>query len=636
MNSLMTSGQSKHSKDILSHWLWTVPVLLIVAALTFRQIDLDPPTADEFYSMNNTGWLVNGPYSPIDVMQSLQRNSPNHTPGYFILLSIWGNLIGYDIALGRILTIFSGLLALAMTYRLTRDFVAPVAGLFALIIIASNAFYNFHIVYVRMYPLLVFVSGLALWLYLRIIHQQKQVKKTDYAALGIAVFALINTHAFSALFLAMLGIYHLLIVPKNRRWLWVSLISIIAALLFLPWADVLLSSGIDRTVEHWDNFPPLDSWGAVNIWLTLALNNQPGLLLLSIVGLALAVWKKKIAFKPYLIMFVFFLLTLALTAALTAETALVITPNMRHQLSGWLPFVLFAAAGFYSLYRFRKWLGLLTLLWIIAGAAFQRTPAWNPYVHDREYDQPESPIQVISRLALKAEQQPMIIAYRYARFLLTWTSSISYSQRDHYFDRHHLTLKLISDLDALVPYVRNKAIISPSQWIFHQTSKTSTAEAASIESIMRGLNYQLCDTLEIGIDTVLRQYAWQTLDCQPPRLLANHQTAAIDYQFYGAALQTSTVLFSDQWTARINDDLSGFQMSYQLISADWNKAAQLDLPLVHEGQPRLFAIDIADVPPGQYRLMAILYDKHSGQRQNWLNSAEDLPNMLNLTDIDIP
>ena len=636
MNILMTSGQSKHSKDILGHWLWALPVLLIVAALTLRQIDLDPPTADEFYSMHNAGWLVNGPYSPIDVMRSLQRNSPNHTPGYFILLSIWGHLIGYDLALGRVLTIFSGLLALAMAYRLTRDFVAPVAALFALIIIASNAFYNFYIVHVRMYPLLVFTAGIALWLYLRIIHQQKQIKKTDYAALGAAVFALINTHAFSALFLAMLGIYHLLIAPKNRRWRRVSATVVTALLLFSPWAVILLSSGIDRTVEHWSSFPPLDSWGAVNAWFTLALNNQPGLLLLSAAGLALGVWKKKIVFKPYLLMFVFFLLTLALAAELTA---LVITPNMRHQLSGWLPFVLFAAAGFYSLYGFRKWLGLLALLWVIAGAAFQQTLDWIPYVHNRENDHAESPVQVISRLALQAEQQPIIIGYRYDRFLLTWRpSSINYSQQEHYFDRHHLTLKLISDLDALVPYVRLNAITSPSIWIFYQTSKTRAAEAAEIESIMHSLNYQLCDTIEIGIDTVIRQYAWQTLDCQPPRLLANHQTAAIDYQFYGATLDASysKLLFSDQWTARTDDDLSRLQMSYQLISADWNKAAQLDLPLVHEGQPRLFSIDISNVPPGRYRLMAILYDKRTGQRQNWLNSADDPPAMLKLADIDIP
>ena len=181
-----------------------------------------------------------GPYSPIDVMQSLQQYSPNHTPGYFILLSIWGNLIGYDLALGRALTIFSGLLSLAMTYRLARDFVAPVAGLFALIIVASNAFYNFYYSHVRMYPLLVFASGIALWLYLRIIYQQKQIKKTDYAALGAAVFALINTHAFSASFLLMLGIYHLLIAPKNRRWLWVSLAVAAAVLLFSPWIPTLI------------------------------------------------------------------------------------------------------------------------------------------------------------------------------------------------------------------------------------------------------------------------------------------------------------------------------------------------------------------------------------------------------------
>ena len=165
-----------------------MPVLLIVAALAVRQIDLYPPTADEFFSMNNAGWLRNSPYSPLDILQSLQQYSPNHTPGYFMLLSAWGRLTAYDVALGRVLTIFTGLLALAVTYRLARDFVAPVAGLFAVIIVASSAFYNFYYAHVRMYPLLVLASGIALWLYLRITHQQKRVKRSDCLALGAAVF----------------------------------------------------------------------------------------------------------------------------------------------------------------------------------------------------------------------------------------------------------------------------------------------------------------------------------------------------------------------------------------------------------------------------------------------------------------
>ena len=140
--------------DILANWAWVLPVMLIVAAFGMRQIDLYPPTTDEFFSMFNSGWVVNQPYSPAEVIQSLQDNSPNHTPGYFLLLSAWGNITTFDVAIARVLTILCALLALSIAYRLVRDFVAPAAGLFAVIIVASNAFYNFYIPHSRMYPLL--------------------------------------------------------------------------------------------------------------------------------------------------------------------------------------------------------------------------------------------------------------------------------------------------------------------------------------------------------------------------------------------------------------------------------------------------------------------------------------------------
>ena len=57
-------------RDILSHWGYALPVLIAVAALALRQIDMYPPTYDEFYSMFNSGWIVNSPYSPIEVLQS--------------------------------------------------------------------------------------------------------------------------------------------------------------------------------------------------------------------------------------------------------------------------------------------------------------------------------------------------------------------------------------------------------------------------------------------------------------------------------------------------------------------------------------------------------------------------------------
>ena len=635
MSILITSGQSAHSRGILGHWLWAVPVLLIVAALTFRQIDMYPPTPDEFYSMYNTGWLVNGPYSPIDVMQSLQRYSPNHTPGYFILLSIWGNLTAYDLALGRVLTIFTGLLSLAIAYRLARDFVAPVAGLFALIIVASNAFYNFYYAHVRMYPLLVLTSGIALWLYLRIIYQQKRVKRRDYLALGAAVFALVNAHAFSAGFLIMLGIWHLIAVPKNRRWLWVSLAVAIAVLLLSPWMPTLIFAGIDRIAPS-PNDPPVGSLAAIQVWLTLFSNSQPFLLLLSIAGLALGIWKQKAALKPYLMMPVIFLLVLALAAQFSD---LIQARNMRYQLAGWLLFALFIAAGFYALYRFRRWLGLLSILfWVIAGLAFQTTVAGRQYLGDRISTFSLPPAQAISRLALQAEQKPVIVNYNYSMHRVSWPSYTGYSQREHYFERHNIAFEGGDNPEWLENDVRSAAITEPSIWIVYQTSTTHPEQAAEINVIMDDLNYQRCEAVEIGIDTVIAQYLWKSLNCQPPQLLSSHQTDAIDYQFYDAALDIahSKLLFSDQWTAQGDDDLENYKMSYQLISADWSNPAQLDLPLVRPGELRQFSIDISKVAPGQYRLMAILYNKHTGERQNWLNSAGDLPTMLTLTDIIIP
>ena len=631
MNSLTTSGQSKHSRDILEHWLWAVPVLLIVAALAVRQVDLYPPTADEFYSMNNAGWLRNGPYSPLDILQSLQQNSPNHTPGYFMLLSAWGSLTAYDVALGRVLTIFTGLLALAVTYRLARDFVAPAAGLFAVIIVASSTFYNFYYAHARMYPLLFLTSGIVLWLYLRITHQQKRVKRRDCLALGAAVFALINTHAFSAAFLLTLGIYHLFIAPKNQRWLWVSIAVTAAVLLFSPWIPVLVTRGIDRNVYDWGALA-VNGQTAVRVWLTVMLNNQPLLLLLPIVGLAVGIWTKAIRLKPCLILFPAFLIILALTAHFTDW---IVESGMRYLLTGWLPLALFIVTGLYALYCFRKWLGLLVLLWVIAGLFFQITVK---ELAGRAYNFPLPPAQVISRMALQAESKPIIIGYLYQPHILSWRGHIDYSRRDYYFGQHDITFEVIEKLAAFEDYTSQNAITEPSIWIFYQTSMTDTAKVVEFQAIMHKLNYQPCETIEMGVDTMVTQYLWDTLNCQPPQLAASYQTDIIDYQFYAAELDraASTILFSDQWTAQGDDRLENYKMSYQLITSDWNKVAQLDLPLVHEGKLRLFSIDIANVPAGTYRLMAILYDKDSGKRQNWLNSTQDVSNMLMLTEIVIP
>ena len=212
-----------------------MPILLAVSALSMRQIDLYPPTTDEFYSMYTSGWAANGPFSPLDIFDTLRQIGPDHVPGYFLLLSVWGNLISYDLAIGRVFSIFFGLLAIAMTYRLSRDFIAPAAASFAIVVLVSNAFYNYYYAHMRMYSLFVFVAGVVIWLYLRILETDRTPMRKDFLALGAAALIFLSIHLFSILFLLPVAIFHLFFAPRGRRWLAITLTGVAVSLLSAPW-----------------------------------------------------------------------------------------------------------------------------------------------------------------------------------------------------------------------------------------------------------------------------------------------------------------------------------------------------------------------------------------------------------------
>ena len=119
---------------------------------------------------------------------------------------------------------------------------------------------------------------------------------------------------------------------------------------------------------------------------------------------------------------------------------------------------------------------------------------------------------------------------------------------------------------------------------------------------------------------------------------STYKNELIDYGFYKATLDSeeSKIVFVDEWKARDDALLDDYQMSYQLISPDWRNVAQLDLPLVHNDTPRRFSIDVSHVSTGSYRLMAVLYNTETGERVNWKNYSSDQPDMLFLTDIELP
>lgn len=633
MNSYFEAHRGQRH-GLLAHWAWCLPALLVIALLSARQIDLYPPSADEFFSMFNSGWLVNQPYSPLEIVESLYTYSPAHTPGFFFALSAWGNITAFDVALGRTLGIYFGLLSLAVVYRLARDFVAPEAGVFAIAIFASTAFYNFYVAHVRMYGLLVFMSGVVLWLYLHIINRSKEIGPWHNVAFGVSICIYLSIHAYSAVFMLALGLFHLMLVRKSRRWWRVTVAGCVPALLLSPYAIFTLLRGMERYVSNWGE-ASVGAGDALAAWLTVMTNGQPLLLVLPLIGILLSLRRKSNRFRSPLMLLIFYMIVIGVLAQ---ASQLVTTSGMRHLLPGILPFVLTAVFGFMELYSTRWWLGTLAVLWVMAGIWFQGAADWRTFIAGRNEPFVLPAWQVISRQAAKANSKPMVIVHDISRYELEWESYINYSQRNYYFDDTGVHLAYTNDLHKLELDLRNGSIDTSDIWIVARSSENRIP--SDVEAVLDRLDYSLCNQEALGNSARIYKHSWSALDCRRAEVITRATSELISYQMLAASLDADQIhlKFVDEWT-ELNQSgraLDGVRLSYQLISQDWDNVAQLDLPLVHEGVPRRFSIDVSDVEPGDYRLVAILYDKETGERMDWFENDGASSKMLTLEHIAIP
>lgn len=618
------------------HYAWVIPVILIVSALSFHQMDRVTPSRDEFDSLIFANGIGFNPYSPSQTVHTILTYAPDHAPGYFLILNIWGRITSFDVAIARLLTIFAGLITLAISYRLGNDFVGPPAGLIAVAIVASNAFFNHYYAHIRMYPMSALASGIILWIYLRIMYQCRQVRSGDYLALFASVFVLCNLHFFNSVFLAVLGVFHLLFAPKNRRWTLVSFAVIVAVLLFIPY-PLAAADGLMSTVE----VKKPDAIGmtrAIRAWQDTVTNHEPLLLLIAIGGLAVGALSKRVIIRPWLVMPFIFVVCLAL---LSHYTTFIADFTMRYHLANWLPCVLFFTTGFYGLYRFHKYLLILVILWILAGHHMQTHVSWWSRLNLRSLTYSQPPTQIISRLAQRADPSPTVLFstddYFYESFLTSpgfnkLLAQLGHTPAEYFFGRHGIQVGIVNDSNRAADRF---AITSPSIWVVAHADKLSADRLAYFDSYMYELNYENCQVMPIGEHATIIKYYWQRLGCLAPIVQQRFRSDLVNYDFIGGGLNAnqSAVLINDRWTGRTDQSLNDYALSYQLISTDGNNVSQLDLPLVHENELRQFSLNIANVPPGGYQLMTILYHSETGEKQAWLNNTNEIADMLLLMEL---
>lgn len=224
------------AKRMWPAWLWMLPLLIAVAAIGMRGLTIDSYWFDEIFTLRMSGGEFNGPWSAADIW-NVAAAEPFHPPGYHLLVAGWGGIAGWSEFAIRAVSLVCGVLAVAWIYRLGRDVAGnALTGSSSAVLLAFSAFFGLYLHEARPYTLYVLLTVMMLWAYWRYALAPARPRTWHGLLLAVSAAGLLYTHYFAAMIGAALGLYHLVLVGKGRRW-WRTLGWMVAgSLLFLPWA----------------------------------------------------------------------------------------------------------------------------------------------------------------------------------------------------------------------------------------------------------------------------------------------------------------------------------------------------------------------------------------------------------------
>ena len=248
----MSTGANKGTASLA--WLWALLPLLLAAALVTTQLDNKAFIGDEADSLYPAGINNAGPRNLAEVWEYIAEEDPVVAQGWSMLLFIWGRIAGWSEPAIRALSLFAGLLTLAWVYRAGRDFFGPQAGLVASLILGSSVVFLAYMELARAYPLVSLFTTLILWSYWRVALHPRPPGPGAQAGLLLGSIGLLYSHYFGSLFLPALGLFHLLFVPKKRRWwrtvLLVGLSALVAALQLPGFLNGLTKSTANKKLHN--------------------------------------------------------------------------------------------------------------------------------------------------------------------------------------------------------------------------------------------------------------------------------------------------------------------------------------------------------------------------------------------------
>ena len=591
-------------------WLWALLPLLLAAALAIPLLDVDAFNGDEPSSLKAAGIARSGPWSLEEVLSAVTRTSPEQALGWPLLLSAWGRFVGWSELAVRALSLFFGMLTLAWVYRTGRDLLAPRAGLFATLLLGASVFFLAYMIHARAFTLIALCSTLCIWSYWRLVLNPRPTSMGAPAGLLLGSVGLLYSHYFSALFLAALGLFHLLFVQKNRRWWQPVLLLGLAALLATAQLPGFLR-GLDKTagdealhnqaltapavVSHFVHF-------MTNGLLDLPLSLD-SLLLLALPLVLVIVFLRRLrrgkGFNSVWLLVFTSAALLALVIVINEVFRVIVDNRIRYLMPLWPMMALLVGAGLWRLARrYRRLVAVLLALWLVLGAWLTVATDYRfelGFFFHREYHEI---YPVLLKLAPKSDL--LVFDHSAADYSLGWGYVTKF-----FYNYKSDPYQYIRPVHANYSFV----------WFIYLPE-----DHVGFTNVSQELGRVLCERVLHESGFTFERYALHLENCpdRPVRLVFDSD---IQLTVQEISVSNGWLRLDAHFRSTDEQQLASYSLAVHVFDQRGQRVAQGDTG-VGPGAivPLRSEIDISALPPGDYELRVALYDWQTGARL----SARDL------------
>ena len=274
----------------------------------------------------------------------------------------------------------------------------------------------------------------------------------------------------------------------------------------------------------------------------------------------------------------------------------------------------------------------MLFLWCAAGFHYYRSNEILPYIGGmtkiRDYPQLQN---YVPQLRDQVRSQDFLLGF-------TWDDYVNF---DHKHGKSAADFYTGARLGIDGAFVRSRAI---GAWLVNEMGRLIDGHPYLLFAYERGnepnglmgaiyymeSRYRPCEILVDNAQLFVQRYVDPMLDCDRDyaRIAYDNGITVVDRAaHYDPASERLRVLMG--WEVSEQDLLNHYSVSFQVLTPDWQNVRQHDQNL-HDNLLKWSVIELstAGLPPGEYRLMIVLYHSQNGERVGGVDLSSSESGMI--------